>query len=233
MKKLFRIVAIHTMANNIYPARTGELSFLYLLGEYPKGRLTSILLAARIADICCIALFFSAATLAVIPQRMKEIAAATGLALAFAAILAIAACIASRLAGTKIKGFLKDMAEGLADQKSALPQIFAVSALIWGIKYTSFYILAKEILATVGHQISFPQAVFGLSFSELTTVLPIHSIGGFGTFEAGWTGAFMILGVEKSTALTTGFIFHSVLLIFSVATGAVSYLIHKARGPSG
>ncbi|MEM2175657.1 MAG: lysylphosphatidylglycerol synthase transmembrane domain-containing protein, partial [Candidatus Micrarchaeia archaeon] len=50
---MLKIVCIHNMFNNLLPARTGELSFIYLLRKFHKKDLEegfAILLAARVFD---------------------------------------------------------------------------------------------------------------------------------------------------------------------------------------
>lgn len=227
---LFSIVAIHTLSNNIYPARTGELSFIYLLGkEHSKGSLASTLLVARLADIICIALFFTVSALYV--SGIGNFTLYGPLVVILLCVLSFAFLYALNKISTaklpqKLSKFIEDLKDGLLVQKGKYPKVFFSSMLVWGVKYVAFFFLTKAIMLTINMDITFWKSVFGVSFSELTTVLPIHSFGGLGTFEAGWTGAYMIMGYSKSIAVTTGFTFHITLLLFSTLTGLPFLIFH-------
>lgn len=61
IKDLFTIVCVHNMVNNILPARTGELSYIYLLQKYHNkkvGEGTATLFVARVFDFISISLLF-------------------------------------------------------------------------------------------------------------------------------------------------------------------------------
>ncbi len=227
--KLFRVVAIHTLSNNVYPARTGELSFIYLLKHHPSGRLSYILLSARVADMLCIGTFFGVSVLHVGKSKslLAPAAAALLVCLLFTAAVVYAAlkAPADRLP-PKVSGFLEDFKASYSNLRGKFPQLFATSLMVWTAKYASFFFLTNAVLETMGRRVDFWSSVFGVSFSELTTVLPIHSIGGFGTFEAGWAGAYMLLGFPREEAVTSGLLFHVSLLSFCLLTGLPFLLLH-------
>jgi len=231
--RLFSVVAIHTLANNIYPARTGELSFIYLLRELDKGRLFSVLLLARFMDIVCIGMIFSLSVAFLAMNRVYWLF--FPLAVVVAAFLSFLLLFVERFIPetgvlVKVKSFLSSTRCAFFSLKPYVFPVFLASFLVWAIKYVAFYFLTLSIFTTFGVHISFWQAVFGVSFSELTTVLPIHSVGGYGTFEAGWTGAYILLGFDRKMAVTSGFLFHTLLLLFSLMVGLpflVRYKFHK------
>ena len=229
--RLYTIVAIHTMANNLYPARTGELSFIYLLGKrHSAGVLTSALLTARIADMLCIALFFSlSATYVSRVGNFTLIAplTATGVMTLFGLLFWILKKLPENRLPTKVRTFKRDLTTGFSQQKNLFFPTLLSSIAVWSVKYLAFYFLTKAIFNSQGLNVDFWHSVFGVSFSELTTVLPIHSLGGFGTFEAGWAGAYMLMGYGKAIAVTTGLVFHVLLLSFSVFTGLPFLLLHN------
>ncbi len=229
--RLYTVVAIHTMANNLYPARTGELSFIYLLGKrHSAGTLTSVLLTARIADMLCIALFFILSTTYVSHVGnfiLIGTLTAIGVTGLFGVLIWIIKSLPENRLPTKVRAFKKDLAMGFSQQKSLLFFTLLSSLAVWSVKYLAFYCLTKAIFDSQGLSIDFWHSVFGISFSELTTVLPIHSLGGFGTFEAGWAGAYMLMGYGRAIAVTTGLVFHVLLLSFSILTGLPFLLLHN------
>ena len=48
------------------------------------------------------------------------------------------------------------------------------------------------------------QVVFASTISNFTFILPISAFGSLGTFEAGWTIGFILLGLSKDMALPIG-----------------------------
>ncbi len=73
-------------------------------------------------------------------------------------------------------------------------------------------------------------AIFtGATFVVFATLLPVQGIAGFGTIEGTWTVVFLLLGVEKELAITSGFGFHIVRLTYATILGVISLLILKFR----
>ena len=46
-------------------------------------------------------------------------------------------------------------------------------------------------------------------------------MGGFGIIEGGWALGFMIMGISKGVAISSGFSIHIVLLIFALVLGTI------------
>ncbi len=227
---LFSVVAVHTLSNNVYPARTGELSFLYLLKNHSKARLSSILFSARVADMLCIALFISASLIYVTVSKGVLSLTWMLIAVVFAllALFMVLGMKAKRVLPERVRTFVEEFIRNIKEEVKNTPKIMAVSLAVWAVKFYAFYLLTKAILESLRYSTSFWEAVFGVSFAELTTVLPLHSIGGIGSFETGWAGAYMLLGFPREIAFTTGLTFHLCLLAFSIATG-LPFLLLRAR----
>ena len=229
LSRLFSTVSIHTLANNIYPARSGEISFLYLLKEHKKTELASVLLIARLSDLASICLIFGASVIVLFKDHSVALVSLALAVLICAATLLIPKATEKlkRKLPLKLAGKVENIHQALKEQKKLLPATLTASLVVWMIKYLSFFFLSNAVLESMGRRVGLWQAVFGVSFSELTTVLPIHSFGGFGTFEAGWTGAYMILGFPKEIAVTSGFLFHVTLLLFSTLTALPFLMLHR------
>ncbi len=233
LTRLFSTVSIHTLANNIYPARSGELSFLYLLKEHKKSELASVLLIARLSDLASICLIFGTSVIVLFKDHFIALAslALSGLICVVTLLTPKAIESIKKRLPQKLAVKVENLHQALKEQKGLLPATFTASLIVWMVKYLSFFFLSNAVLESMGRRVSLWQAVFGVSFSELTTVLPIHSFGGFGTFEAGWTGAYMILGFPKEIAVTSGFLFHVSLLLFSTLTALPFLMLHKEANP--
>ncbi|NAS89698.1 hypothetical protein C4E24_08220 [ANME-1 cluster archaeon AG-394-G21] len=74
IRDLFNIVCVHNMLNNILPARTGELSYIYLLKKLHNkktGEGIATLFVARVFDFITISLLFIGSAFVI--QDLSEI----------------------------------------------------------------------------------------------------------------------------------------------------------------
>ncbi len=98
----------------------------------------------------------------------------------------------------------------LKDRKIYL-KTFGVTFLIRSFKYLAMYCLLLDLLWYQGlgiHLLNFLQMIIALASSEITTFLPIQGIGGFGTWEAAWAGAFVLMGFSYDMAVLSGLGIH-------------------------
>ncbi|GEM_PF-604071 len=256
---LFHIVCLHTLANNLFPFRTGELTFPYFLGRFHKVQLPSAfssLFLARVSDMLALGSLFLAGLVAVGFPGEKTLALVVPALMAIlffspkllARILPlIQKCSRFKIRGWRLQrkaqgsepppslGSLESFSQEIQEQWKGRRMAMAnlLSLVIWGVKFLAFYLLALEMTRPLGYPLSYWKVVVGTSASELTTVLPIHSIGGVGTYEAGWTGAFILMGMARGEAVATAFLFHMTLLLFSVVLGLPAYLMIPLRGKRG
>ncbi len=241
---LFHIVCLHTLANNLFPFRTGELTFPYFLDRFHHVKLPSSfssLFLARVSDMLALGCLFLVGLVAVGFPGEKTIALAIPILMV---ILFVSPKLMARLLpllqkypGLKAHGSksLQSFSQEIQEQWKGKRMITAnlLSLAIWGVKFLAFYYLALEMTRPLGYPLNYWKVVVGTSASELTTVLPIHSIGGVGTYEAGWTGAFILMGMAKGEAVATAFLFHMTLLLFSVILGLPAYLMIPWRRRRG
>ncbi|WP_456455345.1 lysylphosphatidylglycerol synthase transmembrane domain-containing protein [Thermovibrio sp.] len=228
--ELVAVMTVHTFFNNALPFRSGEASFPIILKKLFKVDATissGALAFARILDLLSLSLLFLISAAAVATNR-KELFIIPLLAFL---ILSAFAFLALKLLGKIKNKFLFAQALFLFFNSfisfKKLFLIGAYSLLTWLFKFISFYFILKG----GSIKINFFQTVFVSTFGELTTVLPIHSIGGFGTYEAGLVGGFKLLGIKTGYALTVAFYFHLVLFTMSalLALFGWSYLLIKVK----
>ncbi len=230
-KDLAAVMAVHTFFNNLLPFRSGEASFPIILKKLfgVEGVISSAaLVVARLFDLLSLSILFTAATLGVSLNNRKFL---------WVSILVGVFIILVLILGFKLLKFLKKrfgFAAALffffTEFKSVrnLFLVFLYSLLNWTTKFTAFYFIMKAGKL----KLNFFESTFAATFGELTTVLPIHSIGGFGTYEAGLVGGFALLGFKGSYALTVAFYFHLLLFVMSgllALTGWI-YLSRRLKG---
>jgi len=251
IKDLFFITCVHNMMNNLLPARTGELSYIYLLKTRQKkttGEGLATLIIARIFDFMVISFFFLVLFLSIdnlIPGAV--ILVVTGvLFLLFMVFLLLGVLFYGNVllkifekfaysinfknfrAGDYILNKGKDTFQCFEKFKNGsmnlhLSVIF-LSIGIWVLSYALFYVIA----VSMNIQLDAVQILFASSFAVFSSVLPIQGIGGFGTMEGGWALGFVAVGVTKEVAIYTGFGFHLIILLYTLLLGTIGYLaIHS------
>ena len=75
-------------------------------------------------------------------------------------------------------------------------------------------------------------SLIGAIAGELSTVLPINGIAGFGTYEGAIVGAMQLFGVTVDSALTGAFNLHLLVLGTSIlaAGAALAIPLHRTNG---
>jgi uncharacterized protein (TIRG00374 family) len=237
--KLFSVVAVHNFMNQLLPARTGELSYIYLLrNRFGVTTSTGVatLVKARCLDLLCLMLFFALGLL--IYGRRSDLSGHV-LVVASVAILLTALAVLLHLPGiaraglwlyskvaalTRLKGkdwvevvFAKgkevEQAFQALESRGLLFSAFLLSLLIWlGIFLTCYLILLS--MGVLDY--SFGESIVGTTALNATCVLPINSLGNLGTWEAGWAAGYIFLGMNKELAVETGAGEHVVIYSFGL-----------------
>lgn len=226
--ELSAVMGIHTFFNNVLPFRSGEASFPIILKKLfgIDVAISSVaLLLVRVLDVLSLSLLFSLSAFIVATQKTE---------LLWIPLLISVALLGALLLGAKLLRKLKDkfsvvgniflFVQGFVSLNNFL-RLSLFSLLTWLFKFVSFFFILKAGKV----ELSFFQTVFSSTFGELTSILPVHSVGGFGTYEAGLTGGFALLGIKTDQALTVAFYFHLVLLLMSAILASLSWIFLSSR----
>lgn len=245
IRGMLTVVLAMSLANQILPARLGELSYVYLARKsenLPVGKGLVSLLLARLLDLLSIGLLFVIGSVSALKQLPSETliyvwAAIGSMALVVGMIVVLVVwrrplctlaghllerTLLARLPGRyKLVRLVRDVEASLETMSGPLQyfDFLQSSLLVWLGNFGVLYVLllSLDILITPG------QMVIGATFAALTSVLPINSIGSFGTLEAGWTAGFVLVGMDADLALTTGFATHLLALSYAVAFGLLAW----------
>lgn len=242
LRDLFNIVCVHNMLNNILPARTGELSYIYLLKKLQNkkaGEGIATLFVVRIFDFITISLLFlvSAFMMQGLPEMVIKMVWVIALFLGSITIFLIALLYVGNTFLNLVKrfferfnwdkkyftDFLLRKGEETADSfekikangKITVISLILTSLGIWLFLYSLNYIFIRGM----DINLSYFEVMFASSFAVFTTILPIQGIGGFGTLECGWTTGFIAVGLTKEVAISSGFGFHILLWIYFLILG--------------
>lgn len=242
LPQLFHIVILHTVANNIMPFRSGELSFLYFckkLKNIPLKVSTTVLVGARVADLLSLGILFLL-SLALLKVSLTRILIAV-LILVILILVAFLLPHILKLANPALKKISPKLASQAEEAQHLYLELWkgkkllfllSTTLLIWVVKFFSFYIIVRHFLPA-HYGINYWQVVLGSTASELSAALPLQTFAELGMFEAGWTGAFVLMGMNRADSVTIGFLLHMVMLIFSLILGVPAYLLFAYKHIKG
>jgi len=239
---LFAIVCVHNMANGIMPARSGELSYIYLLKKLHNksaGDGAATLILARMMDLISISiLFFASVILAeelpdAISGLLSTIAISAAMVVSFFFALVVGRRsffkaldrLAAKLNLERVS-FISRSINELKDAESRIGAVrirkvlllsFQLSLLIWIFQYLIYYVLLRGL----GLELSITLIILGTTFAIFTSIVPVPSIGSFGVYEGLWTISFVALGFPKETAIATGFAIHIIFIVYFVFLGSI------------
>jgi uncharacterized protein (TIRG00374 family) len=243
---VWNVTCVHTLANFVMPARTGELTYVALLRarRVPVASGLASLGMARLLDLIALsALVLS--TVVLTSGREMRVGQIQLFSLAFGGAMVATLLWADRLASTGLGLTVKAARRLQADRLSlvrkglALAQritetlrtlsrsrglywaTLALSLLQWMCIFGMYYILLNGL----GTAIDLGDAVVASAIASLIAVLPIQGLMGFGTYEAGWTVALLPLGFDRSTAVAAGFGVHVLILALSLALAGLSLVV--------
>ena len=246
---LYTITSYHNFFNQIMPARTGELTFVYYLkkiGTVDISKGLHILVVTRIFDfivisaffICSIILYFGANTsfaMVIIGVAFLVISIITLFNLKWLVIwsgklfhvLTARPYFRQKPLVGRILGKIDVVVDEFSSFKAGrfVPMLALTSILTWSALYFLFYLTIRSF----GIDIGVIQSVAGSTGGVLTNVLPINSFGSFGTLEAGWTGGFMLVGMSEHDAIFTGFGYHIISFFASALIALVCLIVTKLK----
>lgn len=230
-----------SMFNNILPARSGELSFIYFMDRHhgvPTGEATATLVIARIFDYLTVAALFVVVALASLARLPAYAARVISLALLFL-ILSLGVLASLAWLGRKSLGLLRRImnrlrlgdrplsasvlrvGEEIARSFETIPSLrtYLIVLLLSTLAWLGTFAWFACFLASVGVRTGLSQTIVGATFAVLTKALPLVTVGGLGAHEAGWTVGFMLVGFDKEIAIATGFAVNILTLLSSLVFG--------------
>lgn len=237
--RLYPVLAIGYMANNLLPGRVGELSRAYLVGRRENVSGSTVLASVvveRLLDGVTV-LFLLLGAVAVLPQTrtpdswvlvVARLAAIT-FGVAVVGSVALVAAPGFWLAGferiaRRFPGRSSDLATRFADRFVAgftvlgdpalLLRTIVLSLGIWVVGAITYLLVATAF----GIGLSLVGAIATICVVNLATAVP-QAPAGLGAFEAAAEGALVLLGVDSTTAFGTTVVLHAVLFFPVVAVG--------------
>ncbi|HOT45977.1 MAG TPA: lysylphosphatidylglycerol synthase transmembrane domain-containing protein [Spirochaetota bacterium] len=243
----FTVSSYQNFFNQILPARTGELTFVYYLKKFSNAPLSTglhILLLTRIFDFIVVSAFFIGSLLLYYGRQTSGSLLVAGVLFFIISVILLFNLKWLVLLGAKmftltvrllrlgsiglvkkIESKIDPIVSEFSDFETMrhLPGLAASSLLVWMALYLFSYLTLRAFGIDIGLLLS----IAGSTGGVLANVLPINSFGSFGTLEAGWTAGFVLVGVSAQDAITTGFGYHIINFFVSAVLALFCYAGQK------
>jgi len=230
------------LANNILPARLGELVRTDDLGRrsgVPRSTILGTIVVERVVDTVVLVAIASLSILVLSVRGIVASAVLVGLAVCALLIVAIAIAIAAhRLPGAerateflgrwpRVRETLARLRDGLtiATKAGTIGGALVITLLAWGCTILAFTAGAQA----VGVQPTIGQAALLAAGSNLATAIPAAP-GYVGTFELAAVTIGASVGIARSDALAMAVLVHGASLLLTSIGGAIAFALGPRRG---
>jgi uncharacterized protein (TIRG00374 family) len=230
------------LANNVLPARLGELVRSHALGEGENLSRTTVLGTVVVERIVDTVIVVGLAALAVVVLSVRgALSSAVLLGGAFVALLLLALAVAMalhRLPGAdRVAAYAarwpqlvelgRRLRDGLAvaARPRTMGAALAFSALAWAASIVSFLAAGQA----VGVELSLSQGALLASGVALATIVP-SGPGYLGTFELTAVGIASTFGVARESGFALALLVHALILAVTSFGGVVALVVRRRRG---
>jgi len=239
VRALYGPLMIGFMANNLLPARMGELVRAYSLNRVagtPKTLALSTVVLERVCDgLTLVAILPCLAVVGALPPIGAPLAYIAGGVFALAAFGAWLITSHETLARRLTRALTRPLPEALSDMAEQKTQSFAdglrslrrprtllaiagLSATVWGCEALSYYLLLLGFGDTLGLVSALPAAFFMTVVINLGIMVP-SAPGYVGTFEGAGVSALAPFGVAPERALALAIVSHAVQWLLVTGLG--------------
>lgn len=233
------------LANNVLPARLGELVRSHSLGEKEGVARTTVLGTVVVERVVDTVIVVAIASIAVLVLSIRGVmTSAVLLGLAFAALLVIGlgiGVVAHRLPGAervtayvarwpRLVALGRMLREGLAvvSRPRTLVGALAFSAVAWAASICTFLAAGQA----VGIELTVAQGALLCSGVALATIVP-SGPGYLGTFELTAVGICSLFGIDRDSAFAMALLVHVMILAVTSVGGVIAYLALRRRVAPG
>jgi len=223
------------LANNILPARLGELVRSHYLGDregISRASALGTVVVERVVDLVAVVAIASVALLVLSVRGLVGNAVLVGAAVTglFLVILGIG-IVAHRLPGLdRIRAVaeryprVRDLGQSLQDglAVAARPRTLGEAILVSGLSWTMAILAYAAAGQAIGIQLSMGQAALIASGVALASAVPAGP-SNLGTFEFAAKELGKAVGIEEASALALGVLVHVAILVVTSIGGAIAF----------
>ncbi len=246
LKRIFPIVSLYMFFSNVLPMRIGELSYVYLLKKEENTAGTksfASLIIGALADIlvlifamllvgCYLINYLIDRTRTILTYvkfypnyEYKLIYIIVILTISFTIFIILLFIKRRKLTNQSplSKGILKlkiKISQVINEIRSVkLDKRFSIIVLLSFLIILFRFLTQWYIVDCLDLAIGIWEFSFAILFSVLFSLIPIHGPAGIGTVEAPYVLSLVYLEVPKNDAITSAFILHILVMLFSVILG--------------
>jgi hypothetical protein len=247
------VAARHNFLNLVLPFRSGELALPWMLkveSRRPLAEGAAALLVCRVLDLFCVFAYASlglawsgAPWLRDTDAAPEARAARTRILVVLAVLAALLAALrpVARFAAARLRsdrGRVRGCAARAATHVSELGRARLAGAIVaslatWLLTYTTFWLLLRAMAGPdeVGLRlgaIDFARSLVGTTGLHLSTVLPVNTFGGLGSWELGWVAGYVLLaGLDREAAGISAVVSHVAIFAFITVLGSLGFLLRR------
>ena len=247
--QVFPILAMHTFWGNILPMRTGDVSYVYLMQRRQKVDATQGIASLLVASLIDLVLLMGlvVATAWLLRAALRDTFSGTVLyltpllmggglvAVVVFVYAAPRACMrfAERCAGPllalekrpvswtvdKVLAVLRELMTFRSNRRFLEVWLYSVLCLVIRFGFQCY------LVTEMGVEIPMTEVLFALAFTNVFNLLPVQTVGNFGTTEFPFVWLLNHFGTSIKTATVTGFSLHILILLYCLPLGASGFLM--------
>ncbi|MDZ7836895.1 MAG: lysylphosphatidylglycerol synthase domain-containing protein [Actinomycetota bacterium] len=246
---------IRNAFNMVLPARTGELSYVYVLKrkfKFPVEIGMSTLAVALVFDLVIV---FSLIIISIIIVGINQYAVSSTTVIMVAAGLLIISLLIlfflsriidvliiflkwlfSKTHWDRIKfiDYLYSKLVGINQNirviqgRKIYTRVYITSVIIRLVKFSIYYFMIHSLMKPMGLRVCRTQLLGNISGHRCCRdfhSVPTHALAGLGTYEFAFVSVLTMLGFQENIAIIVGLNYHIINLVFTVMVGILSMII--------
>ncbi len=240
LPELFRITVFYHLSLMVLPSKLGELSYPYFLNKEGGLGMTeglASLITSRIYDFFIVLIISLFAIIGFQGLLQMNFTLTLSIAVLFTLLVVFTffymthllmwcSWIVGRIAeGTGLKHrkvilWIQKKIHEIAEDFYAIrarKTYFSVSLVSLG-SWVAIFFVFYAFMRGFGIEVSFLRLLIGSTVAIIANALPISGLGNWGTLEAGWAAGFLIAGLSKEEAISSGFGVHIMIFLICALT---------------
>ena len=247
LHQILPILALHTFWGNILPMRTGDVSYVYLMQRRQKVDATQGIASLLVASLIDLILLIGLVIVTAWCLRAELRSTFTGtvlylgpfligiglIAVVVFVVLAPNVCmrLADRCASQLLRLENRPVSWGVTKGLQVLQELTAFRSNrrfleVW--TYSLMCLLIRfgfqcYLVVEMGVDVPITQVLFALVFTNVFNLLPVQTIGNFGTTEFPFVWLLKHFGTSIEVATVTGFSLHLLILLYCLPLGLYGF----------
>lgn len=252
--RIFPILALHTFWGNILPMRTGDVSYVYLMQRRQKVDATQGIASLLVASVMDLILLIGlvVATLWFLRNALPDSFTVTFLYVSLFLIgsvlitgfifvcvapnvcMKLAELCASPLLSLEKRSVSWGVNKGLEILRELT--VFRLNHRFLEVWVYSLMCLVIRfgfqcyLIVEMGVDVPITEVLFALAFTNVFNLLPVQTVGNFGTTEFPFVWLLTHFGTSVEVATVTGFSLHILILIYCLPLGVYGFLNRQKEG---